>query len=240
MTIDLKRALLFAKVSAIAYDDPSDKADAELLALGLVKLAHFDHETSHAVLAHDGDGRLILAHRGTMFSQADIRNILVNLDLRKVSHFLGGKVPIGYYDAACRVWAQAYSFARARRLNRSRLVVTGHSMGGVDATLSGSIAYALGIYPEVWTYGAPKPGDADFCAAIGGMNLTRIVRERDFAPTHSLVGDFAQPGEAQWLHAGTVTAVRERPGVNERIEDHWIEKYIADLEALVDAAMVAA
>ena len=102
-----------------------------------------------------------------MFSQGDIRNILVNLDLRKISHFLGGKVPFGYYDAACQVWAQAWSYISVQRLDARGMRVTGHSMGGVNATLSGSIAYSLGLNPEVWTYGAPKPGDAAFCAAIG-------------------------------------------------------------------------
>jgi hypothetical protein len=171
-----------------------------------------------------------------MFSQGDIRNILVNLDLRKISHFLGGKVPFGYYDAACQVWAQAWSYISVQRLDARGMRVTGHSMGGVNATLSGSIAYSLGLNPEVWTYGAPKPGDAAFCAAIARMNLTRFVRERDFAPTHSLIGDFAQPGEAQWLHAGTVEAVRERPGINEEVSDHWIEKHVADLDHLASEA----
>lgn len=64
------------------------------------------------------------------------------------------------------------------------------------------------------------------------MNLTRFVRERDFAPTYPLLGDFAQPGDAQWLHAGTVEAVPERPGINEEVGDHWIEKYVADLDHL--------
>jgi hypothetical protein len=105
-------------------------------------------------------------------------------------------------------------------------------VGGVDATLFGSIAYALGLEPKVWTCGASKPGDVEFCTAISRMNLTRFVRERDFAPTYPLLGDFAQPGDAQWLHAGTVEAVPERPGINEEVGDHWIEKYVADLDHL--------
>lgn len=232
MTLDLKTALLCAKVSSIAYIDPSGAADAALARLGLIKAAHFDHADVHALLAWLGP-RPVLAFRGTEFDLQKIRDVIVNLAIDLEDFPLGGEVIRGYFHSVCEIWKDARELIG--NVAPSALLITGHSMGGVEATDAGAIAFEEGRDPEVITFGAPKPGNAAFCAAIARMNLTRFVRERDFAPTHPPIGSFMQPGTEQWLHGGRIETIVARPGINESVEDHAIDKYAADINALVMA-----
>lgn len=88
---------------------------------------------------------------------------------------------------------------------RSKLYLTGHSLGGAAATLAGARLISMGIDPkqiEVITFGAPAVGNAAFAAKFESvLHLTRIVNSGDPVPgvLQTLVGGYQQFGrEIKW------------------------------------------
>ena len=84
---------------------------------------------------------------------------------------------------------------------RSRLILTGHSLGGAAATLVGARLIEMGLNSEqieVITFGAPAVGNAAFAEKFGpALNLTRIVIAGDPIVTalQGLVGGYRQFGK---------------------------------------------
>lgn len=87
----------------------------------------------------------------------------------------------------------------------NKLYLTGHSLGGAAATLSGAQLLSAGINPsqlEVITFGAPAVGNAAFAAKFEStLPLTRVVISGDPATgaLQTLVGGYKQFGrEIKW------------------------------------------
>ncbi|SFL67725.1 Lipase (class 3) [Pelosinus propionicus DSM 13327] len=94
---------------------------------------------------------------------------------------------------------------------RSKIYLTGHSLGGAAATLTGARLISMGIHPEqirVITFGAPAVGNAAFAAKFGPLlSLTRIVNSGDPVTgiLQTLVGGYKQFGqEIKWTAPATV------------------------------------
>lgn len=88
---------------------------------------------------------------------------------------------------------------------RSKLYLTGHSLGGAAATLAGARLLSMGINPEqieIITFGAPAVGNAAFAAKFESvLHLTRIVNSGDPVSSvlQTLVGGYQQFGrEIKW------------------------------------------
>ncbi|MDD4600654.1 hypothetical protein SDC9_11257 [bioreactor metagenome] len=93
----------------------------------------------------------------------------------------------------------------------SKLYITGHSLGGAAATLTGAKLISEGINPdqiEVITFGAPAVGNKAFAAKFEPtLNLTRVVISGDMATgvLQTLVGGYQQFGrEIKWDNSNTV------------------------------------
>lgn len=92
---------------------------------------------------------------------------------------------------------------------RSKLYITGHSLGGAAATLAGAKLLGQGIDPqqlEVITFGAPAVGNAAFAAKFApALRLTRVVHSGDPVTgiLQTLVGGYHQFGrEIKWTSSG--------------------------------------
>jgi predicted lipase len=236
--IGLALALELAKLSNIAYEDAPGHADELLKALGYLSRLHVDFGNAHAFIAESGD-RLVIGVRGTEFTsghvdfEARVSDFMLNLEIGWYSHPTGGRVEAGYNRAACELWSSLRRWLAEYEPHPRAFFVTGHSMGGVVGDHISAYA-AMEMYtPRLVTFGAPKPGDADYAAATSPQPRERFVRARDFAPTHFIGDGYLQPCIANWLHDGKLEQVAERPGINESVADHSIDLYIADLEALM-------
>ncbi len=100
------------------------------------------------------------------------------MDWRRNSSFLltdwpcGGRVHGGFVDALDVVWDELGSALEAVT---APLLYTGHSLGGALAVL------AAGRWPPlaVYTFGAPRVGDAGFAESLAGLAVYRVVNRRD-------------------------------------------------------------
>lgn len=193
--------------------------------------------TQRPVLADE----LIVAFRGTR--PMSIRDWLADGDALLVPGRLPGlacRVHAGFHDALGEVKPQLDQCLAA--LPRSRLHITGHSLGGAMAAL-----YAAGRrdVDSVYTYGQPRAGDAAFAAHLDAgyaQAYVRVVNDCDIVPRI--------PGE-QWGYAhGGLLALFDRAGklaeparmgaasldVVQDLADHAMDRYVDLLGAYTLAA----
>lgn len=95
--------------------------------------------------------------------------------------------------------------------DKNQLYLTGHSLGGAAATLSGARLLSMGINPDqirVITFGAPAVGNAAFAAAYEPtLHLTRVINSGDpvTGALQTLVGGYKQFGrEIHWKIPPTI------------------------------------
>ncbi|MGL5512754.1 MAG: lipase family protein, partial [Sporomusa sp.] len=101
----------------------------------------------------------------------------------------------------------------------SKIYLTGHSLGGAAATLTGAWLISMGISPEqieVITFGAPAVGNAAFAAKFEPtLKLTRVVISGDpvTGVLQALIGGYKQFGqEIKWPKSATVRDPHKLPG----------------------------
>lgn len=88
----------------------------------------------------------------------------------------GGSVHSGFKDVFLRLWEKIEPF-----LSRIEfpLYYTGHSLGGALAVLAASVYPARAVY----TFGAPKTGNAGFADSLKSARIYRFENERDIITT---------------------------------------------------------
>lgn len=67
-----------------------------------------------------------------------------------------------------------------------KVIATGHSLGGAVASLATAALRAAGTSVDLYTYGAPKPGNdelAEFLGATDKGSSYRVVKSQDIVPT---------------------------------------------------------
>jgi hypothetical protein len=91
----------------------------------------------------------------------------------------GGRVHAGFIGALEGVWAE---LAAALDAGSAPVFYTGHSLGGALAMLAASRRPPLAVY----SFGAPRVGDAGFAEALPGVAAYRVVNRRDTVARHPL------------------------------------------------------
>lgn len=144
---------------------------------------------------HTGDGSALVAFRGTQ--PDDIRHLATNLEAQQVDWTeSGGRAHAGFAKATRGVLPQLLDWLAGEGSPRSRLVLTGHSLGAALATLSATI-----LKPDLLvTLGSPRVGDADFVAVLAGINIVRLVDGCDVVTQ-------LPPALSFYAHAGAVTYI---------------------------------
>ena len=168
---------LCAELARLAYyrfENDSKRLEATLTLHGLAHFASFvDQSVNSQVFACRGDdGTAWIAFRGT---QSDAIKDLIMDGKAWHSEWHGpGRVHTGFAEAYCGQQPGTGVSVREQlaewilRAQPEKLVLTGHSLGAALATLC-AIDYPRA---ELVTFGSPRVGDAQFCAAFAG----RIVR----------------------------------------------------------------
>ncbi|EGO65360.1 lipase family protein [Acetonema longum] len=128
------------------------------------------------------------------------------------------------------------SFPDLLRNDRNyKLLLTGHSLGGAAATLSGARLLSMGVSPdqlEIITFGAPAVGNAAFAAHYEPiLPLTRIVHSGDKVTgvLQTLAGGYRQFGrEILWRPPDMVDDAHELAGyIDSAIKNYYDKRRLA-------------
>lgn len=206
--------LRLAELSALVYEDYEEV----LRRLGNRLKSWFSEDDTQAMIVEDtAFGMTAVVFRGTQVTgNLSWADIATNLYTSMTPWPVGGMVHAGYAEAALdvsgKIWAQL-QYVKTRPL-----VYTGHSLGGVLATLMSTFE----PNPDATvTFGAPKAGDADFCKYVP-RPFRRYVFGNDFAPFFPLcLSGFRHPTKK--IRLGT------RRGIPS-VAAHSVSNYIAALK----------
>jgi len=138
---------------------------------------------------------LLDAAEVVMFNQSDLRT---DSQLLLKSGRTGGRVHAGFSTAFAEISDRFDAIVRAR-LPRQKLWLTGHSLGGGLATLAAAHIGSEGVQ-GLYTYGAPRVGDAEFATLLPAKSHFRFVHGTDWVP--------AVPPELNgYRHGGTLQLI---------------------------------
>lgn len=195
-----------AEASAAVYDGP-----AGARRLGGVFL---EQGGSH-VLCLRRPEHLLVAWQGTDVAAGELNNNFKCWPMRAPA---GGWCHAGYGAYALAAWGAVRGWLD--QVDDGRPVyATGHSRGGAAATIAGQLREWTGVV----SFGAPKPGNAAFWAALRAP-VWRVTIPSDFAPEYpSLLGvpvpGYAQGGQQLELTAFALRPVPYRPLANRGRQD---------------------
>ena len=170
-------ALYLAHASDIAYHRSPAAAARERLGLKTIAFRHKITRTRGFLGICDTHA--VLAFRGT--DPVTLPNWLTDIVVRLVEcGEYEGRVHRGFSSVLQRSWKNVEEVLKEAR--GKPLFLTGHSMGGALAILSGCRLATMGRHPvATYTFGAPRCGDLTFCAGYA-LPTYRIVNRLDLVP----------------------------------------------------------
>lgn len=184
-------------------------------------------------LRHVDEGETVFAFRGTTRNYEDILT-----DMRGVPWYdpRVGWCHSGFLKKTRSFWGRWLrdQVERAREAG-SRIVLTGHSLGGAEATIAAALAIVeLRAPVGLITFGSPRVG---FCSRLREIiapraRVLRYVRGKDIVPRVPPIS-----GILRRSHVDTLIPWRHVPEDCRRIgqpvhlfRDHMIAGYVADLD----------
>lgn len=245
-SFSVKRAVLFARLSAIAYEREIERALKEFRKLGCRDCEYYNRDDSQAWLL-EFDTFRVLVFRGTEKDMDDIRT-----DLRAGFHPItdnGANVHSGFLTAFHRLSNEIGSDLIAQRSFPKPLFLTGHSLGGALALLAAEFYETCGYFPTaVYSFGTPRAGNEKFVELMDHIRKVphfRLTNNRDVVP-------HVPPWFAGYRHQGENWHIDSRGNLSRRpamvwrlltflrglfgggFSDHSINNYIARLSALTE------
>ncbi len=157
-----------AELSRLAYCGDGHVRGRVLARVDLRKHRFFDIGSTEGLVAEAGDGSFaVLIFRGT----SSIMDWVTNVRVIAREWPQGGCVHDGFADALDDVWGEVESVLVTDR----PVFYAGHSLGAALATLAASRRPPRALY----SYGAPRVGNADFVATLKDVPTFRVVNHRD-------------------------------------------------------------
>ncbi len=166
-------------------------ARSEILnGVGMREIETFSSGTNHCAIVESRDATsqpfAALVFRGT----CGFEGWLSNLKAIQTCWPGGGSVHSGFKTDFLRLWEKIESTLLKIDLP---LYFTGHSLGGALAILAASVFPAKAVY----TFGAPKTGDAVFADSLKKARIYRFENDRDIittVPPSAIPFDFCHVG----------------------------------------------
>jgi len=183
----INQSILFARLANAAYlNTPA----ANVAGLKKLKneLRFRDGGTDTQGVAGRWNKDIVIAFRGTELKFADW--VGTNAKVGLVQNPRGiGQMHSGFRRSADSVFQTIKRFIRNHKDDDSRIFLCGHSLGGALAIITAAWLVNDSRMPTVravFTYGAPRIGDAHFAAEYGQLRLDKFtkmwVSERDPVP----------------------------------------------------------
>jgi len=170
-----ERAVVAAKLSAIAYLNSDKKIQFECKKLGFPWAKLVSKDGAEVLIAKDRND-LWFAFRGTEPSK--INDVMADLNMIKQAAVAGGKVHGGFQKEVNDLWMDVLSEIEHNDQLKIRkdVYMTGHSLGAAMAT----IAATRYTPAELFTFGSPRVGGPRFiknikCPHYRFMNNNDIV-----------------------------------------------------------------
>ncbi|WP_369990498.1 lipase family protein [Pseudomonas xanthosomatis] len=138
--------------------------------------------TDTQAYATHSDEHLLIAIRGTNEIPADL---IRDIDFAQVEFTEGkGRAHKGFYEAAVTAFRFAERYMSRFHTNQ-QVIICGHSLGGAIALLLSEMIRRKrpGIDLQLYTFGAPRAGDATFVQSAASLTHHRIVYNNDPAPS---------------------------------------------------------
>lgn len=233
------RAEQLARLSELAYQ-PVEHVRAIMPS---ADVSMIDVSDTQILLVEWIDGLSVAAFRGTEFTgSAEISwtDVRTNILQGKTDWYLSTRVHGGYADAMKAAIPELGQWMYRQAKRRARVYFTGHSLGGVLATLATSVWDVEATY----TFGAPRCGDRAFAKSIAGKPLYRIVFEQDVAPSYpSPAWGYRHPGERWQLRRDRSLVKGEgwrdliHAPIAKGFLDHSVENYVEYLKPLKRGAL---
>lgn len=184
--------LIYRRDASEGFHQPGQASRNDILAaVGLVERRFFNGPTVQGALVttvEAGENAYaVLVFRGTI---GRLASWLGNLDMAMVSWPRGGKVHRGFRTMLMEIWDE---ISDALDAVHGPLFYTGHSLGGALATLAASLRPPQAVY----TFGAPRIGDASFGKTLAGMPIYHVCNPGDIVtalPPAGWGSGFTLPG----------------------------------------------
>lgn len=166
--------LIYRRDASEGFRHPGQTSRNHFLAtVGLVERRFFSGATVQGALVTTveagDDAYAVLVFRGT---SGRLASWLGNLDMAMAPWPPGGMVHRGFRTMLMERWEE---ISKALDSVQAPLFYTGHSLGGALATLAASLRPPQAVY----TFGAPRIGDAAFAETLAGMQMYHVCNPRD-------------------------------------------------------------
>jgi triacylglycerol lipase len=174
---DADNALVLADAARIAY---LDEAEARAVVTGQWKLPNFayvdNRKTATQAIVMGNRDFVIVAFRGTQ--PKALKDWITDAKFAFQRKGPVGEVHRGFWDAFDSVRDEVQGHIDRFRDNAQSLWFTGHSLGAALAVLAVAQLRLRHDRPVngLYTFGQPRVGDADFCAAFNNDFGTRTFR----------------------------------------------------------------
>jgi hypothetical protein len=176
-------AMWFAE-RAMFHDDPRTALELEALGFTRYQIVQADAQGMQAYVAARADV-VVVAFRGS----TELIDWMGDFNFPQydgAEHGLPGRVHRGFADALDAAWPALQTLIEASVDRHQPVWVTGHSLGGAEATMTAVRLATLGVTPgPLYTFGAPRAGNGDFARAADmllGRAVYRVVNESDLVP----------------------------------------------------------
>jgi triacylglycerol lipase len=170
----LRKALLFAELSMISYNDVNEATRAATK-IGFPDVTFYDHDGSQAFRFRNDDD-CVIACRGT--EPKEWNDIRADVDAKTVLAETVGKVHRGFKREVDDIWPMLET---ALVSNEMPLYFCGHSLGGAMATICAGrclLSYISSNPKQLYTYGSPRVGCKNYIGYVK-LDYYRFVNNND-------------------------------------------------------------
>ena len=242
----LERSLLFAKLSAIAYNDNIKEVKKQVKKLGFIELEFYNKGGAQAYRFQNKTD-MVIACRGTQPNE--FNDLKADLKATPVLAETVSRVHRGFKTEVDDLWPMVKEDLLHKDNSQVTVWFTGHSLGAAMTTIMASRCNCDEKMPdieEVYTYGSPRVGWKKYCKSL---NVThhRWVNNNDIVTRVPLtIMGYTHHGIEHYMNAygleRKLTAWQRskdrwrgmwkgiQTGSIDNFSDHSMVNYIANLE----------
>ena len=217
-----QRALLFAKLSQIAYNNKKE-ATRQAKKLGFTTVEFYNKDGAQAYRFQSAND-LVIACRGT--EPTEYNDIKADANALPVIAETVSRVHRGFKEEVDELWPDILEDLERTQNQDKKVWFCGHSLGAAMATIMSSRCH---LYPdiapveELYTYGSPRVGWPKYCNSLG-VTHHRFVNNNDVVTRVPLaIMGYRHHGTEHYMNAyGNIRKHTYWQRVKDRLRGLWI------------------